>query len=451
MASALEEAGYEVLTAGSGAAARQTLEEGGVDLLVLDLQLHDTGGAAWVQSLQREDRSVPFVVVTGQGDEKVAVSVMKQGALDYVMKDTAMLDLLPEVVGRALRQLEQARQLTQAQASLRESVERFSAAVRATNDGVWEWLIPEDRVYFSDRWKAILGFEPEAFPHHRSAWLERMYPEDRERLGRAQESCLAGAKSFSLEYRMRHRDGHDCWILCRALLDRDERGRPHRFTGAHTDITENKRLEQELLEISEREQRRIGQDLHDGLGQQLTAIELMCHSIKSDLEQDNPVQAAQLGRLSAFLRQAVTQTRSLAHGLTAFMLDASGLQAALVSLAERTSEVSRVRCRFEGVAPESLTDATIAGHLYRIAQEAVTNALRHGEPSEIVITLKETPFTIVLTVRDDGRGFAPGGRRAQGMGLQVMEHRARAVGADLVVDSRPAGGTVVQCIVHRRL
>src|SRR5690606_4683895 len=152
------------------------------------------------------------------------------------------------------------------------------------------------------------------------------------------------------------------WILCRALLDRDADGRPLRLTGAHTDITENKRLEQEILAISEREQRRIGQDLHDGLGQQLTAIELMLHTIRSDLEGDRPDVAGQLGQMSRFLRDAITQTRSLAHGLTAFMLDATGLQSALADLAERTSAVGRISCVFECPDQVTLEESSAAGH-----------------------------------------------------------------------------------------
>lgn len=449
MGECLRAEGYEVETAASGAAATAALKQRRPDLMLLDLNLRDVGGTALVEQVRVIAAGVPFVVVTGQGDQKIAIEVMKQGALDYVMKDTAMLDLLPEVVRRAFAVIGQERALLEAQARLRESVSRFATAVRATNDGVWEWQIPDERIYFSDRWKEILGYAPDELQDNRSEWIERVHPEDRDRLVKAKQVCLESGSSFKLEYRMRHRDGGYRWILCRALLDRDADGRPLRLTGAHTDITENKRLEQEILAISEREQRRIGQDLHDGLGQQLTAIELMLHTIRSDLEGDRPDVAGQLGQMSRFLRDAITQTRSLAHGLTAFMLDATGLQSALADLAERTSAVGRISCVFECPDQVTLEESSAAGHLYRIAQEAVGNALRHAQATKITIRLEQTASSVVLSVIDDGRGFARS-PSSGGIGLRVMEHRANAIGADLTVDRGPDAGVVVTCTLNRR-
>jgi signal transduction histidine kinase len=261
---------------------------------------------------------------------------------------------------------------------------------------------------------------------------------------------MSADTSFNIEYRMRHRDGSYRWILCRALLDRDGDNRPVRFIGAHTDITENKQLEEEILAISEREQRRIGQDLHDGLGQQLTAIELMTHLIKSDLDAVQPDLAAQMARLGSFLREAITQTRSLAHGLTAFMLDASGLQTTLADLAERTRSIGRVDCRFVCPEPVQVEDKVMAGHLFRIAQEAVNNALKHGGAGEIVLTLRGTPSALLLEIKDDGQGLPAQKRSGHGIGLQVMRHRANAIGADLSVTSAPGKGVTVSCTVHRQ-
>ena len=452
LAETLRAEGHEVETADSAASALEQLTRYRPDLMLLDLKLNDLGGPALVARLRQGPTRVPFVVVTGQGDEKVAVEVMKQGALDYVMKNTAMLDLLPEVVRRALSTIEQERALVSAQEDLRRSVERFAAAVRATNDGVWEWHLASGHCYFSDRWKEILGFAPDEIRDTLSEWLERVHPEDRERLSKAQDECLTGAAaSFSIEYRMQHRDGAYRWVLCRGLLDRDNAGQPVRFTGAQTDVTENKQLEEEILAISEREQRRIGQDLHDGLGQQLTAIELMAHSIRSDLETVRPDLAQQMARLSQFLREAIKQTRSLAHGLTAFVLDASGLPTTLADLAQRTTSLGRVQCRFECPSPVELSDAVVAGHLFRIAQESVANALRHSGATEILIRLVSTASLVVLEISDNGHGLQPRTRGGHGIGLQVMRHRANAIGAELTIASAPDAGVLVRCTLHRAL
>ncbi|MDO8544086.1 MAG: response regulator [Opitutaceae bacterium] len=453
MAESLRAEGFNVETANSGSAALAALERHTPDLMLLDLKMQDVGGQALVERLKRHHTPVPFLVVTGQGDEKVAVEVMKQGALDYVMKDTALIDLLPGVVRRALEAIARDRELTLTQESLRESESRFAAAVRATNDGVWEWLIPEHRVYFSARWKAILGFEPEEGPATVEQWRALVHPEDLERRDNAFREFLAGSGTiFSLENRLRHKNGSYRWLHARAVLERGRKGEPLRMTGAAADVTERKQLEKEILSISDREQRRIGQDLHDGLGQQLTATEFMAESLKADLvnlKDTRPDLLAQITRMGGFLREAITQTRALAHGLTAFMLDASGLHAAVAELVQRTNALGRLRCRFVCREPVLLQDSETAGHVYRIAQEAVANAVRHAAATEIVVTLTARGGHVVLKITDNGKGMPEAKKHGSGIGLQVMHHRANAIGAELTIESKRDKGVTVICRLRR--
>ena len=450
MAGALSAEGYEVATAGSGAEALAWLEKHTPDLMLLDLKMKDVGGQALVKRLKQHRTPVPFLVVTGQGDEKVAVDVMKQGALDYVMKDTGLIDLLPGVVKRAIEAIERDRQLTQTQASLQQSEARFAAAVRATNDGVWEWRIPDNGSYFSARWKAILGYEPHEIGDSRDEWRRRVHPQDAERVDKAFRDFLQNSTSnFSIEYRLQHKDGSYRWIHSRAILVRDETGQPLRMIDANADITERKQLEKELISISDREQRRIGQDLHDGLGQQLTAIEFMCQSLRADLKGASPEVREQVSALSAFLRQAITQTRALAHGLTAFMLDASGVQGALAELVESTNNLGRAKCRFVCPAAVRVKDTETAVHLYRIAQEAIGNALKHAAATEIVVSLVERNGIVTLKIADDGNGLPKSDGRPRGVGMQVMQHRASTIGAELAVTSKRGKGVTVTCTLKQ--
>jgi PAS domain S-box-containing protein len=435
--------GYIVSTASSGANALSRLAESTPDLMLLDLQMRDVGGTTLIKRLQRAEAPVPFIVVTGQGDEKVAVEVMKQGALDYVMKDTGLLDLLPTVVRRALVAVERERTLAEAQT-------RLAAALRATNDGVWEWQIKQDRVYRSARWKAILGYQPDEIPDGYAEWEQRIHPDDRLRFTKAREAFFASDGTlFSIEYRLLHKDGAYRWILLRGFLERDAQGRPERFTGADTDVTERKQLEKEILRISDREQWRIGQELHDGLGQQLTAIELMCQSLREDLKNEQPDLAPQAERIGQFLRDAIGQTRSLAHGLTPFMLDAEGLRSALAELVQRTASIGRVKCRFVCLTPVLPTDAEAAGHLFRIAQEAVNNALKHADATEITVTLSSEEGAVTLRIEDDGKGLPKTRRRKDGIGLLVMRHRANTIGAELTLNSKPGSGVTVLCTLRK--
>jgi signal transduction histidine kinase len=260
------------------------------------------------------------------------------------------------------------------------------------------------------------------------------------------------AATLSIEYRLRHRDGSYRWIHSRAVLERDESGRPVRMIGAASDITERKQLEKELISISDREQRRIGQDLHDGLGQQLTAIEFMCQSVLSDLKQADPELREQVSAMGAFLRQAVQQTRALAHGLTAFMLDAAGLQGAVAELVDATNKLGRVRCELICPAAVRVKDAETAVHLYRIAQEAIGNALKHAQATEVVVTLVERAGNVILKIADDGRGLPkPRNGSDDGVGLHVMQHRAATIGAQCTIESKRGKGVVVTCTLHQNV
>lgn len=324
MAETLRGHGYHVITADSARATRTALERDRPDLMLLDLKLKDSSGPALVAELQRDNARVPFVVVTGQGDESVAVEVMKQGALDYVIKDARLLDMLPAVTQRAL------------------------AAV-------------------------------------------------------AQERALAAAQ------------------------------------------TEHRRLEREILAAGERERHTIGADLHDNLGQQLTALELMCTAAKEEAAKV-PALAKRLDAMGRMLREAITQTRFLARGLVPVGDEPDALQIGLAELAGRTNALGRVRFHFVSPEPIALSDPSVSGHLYRIAQEAVNNAVKHARAKNVTIRLVRDARQLVLEIADDGAGL-PKTRTSDrtGLGVGIMQHRARVIGAELTINSKRGEGVVVHC------
>lgn len=326
MAETLREQGYRVTTAGSAKTAHTSLAHDMPDLMILDLKLRDGSGPALVAELQRDNARVPFVVVTGQGDEKVAVEVMKQGALDYVIKDARLLDVLPAVTQRALASI-------------------------------------------------------------------------------AQEKALAAAQA------------------------------------------EHKRLEREILAVGERERHSIGADLHDNLGQQLTALELMCTAVKEDAA-EQPTLAKRLDAMGKMLREAISQTRFLARGLVPVGEEPDALQIGLTELAERTNALGRMHCRVDSPQPIAIRDPFVAGHLYRIAQEAVNNAVKHSRATHIVIRLVHEGSKLVLEISDDGAGLTkPRSGQSSGLGLGIMQHRARVVGAELTVESKRGEGVAVRCVL----
>ena len=215
------------------------------------------------------------------------------------------------------------------------------------------------------------------------------------------------------------------------------------FTGFVRDITERKRLEQEILEISNREQRRIGQDLHDGLCQELAGIQLMAEVLQQDLRSKRD--STQAGKIADSVRRAISHTRMLARGLSPVEVENNGLMSALHELAQNTAALFHIECVFDCPAPVLVRDNAAATHLYRIAQEAINNAVKHGRARRIIIRLTREGEIVRLTVQDDGNGFQPPAPGHHGMGLQIMKYRSEVIGAKLRVAPGAERGTVVTC------
>ena len=239
------------------------------------------------------------------------------------------------------------------------------------------------------------------------------------------------------------------WLLdsLRALL-RDLEERVQLRTAALTlQMAERARLEREVLEISEREQRRIGHDLHDGLGQHLTGTALAGKVLGDRLADQSLPEAGAAARLVGLIEDAIELTRGLARGLSPVALEDDGLMMACHELAVQTSERFQLDCRFSCEPPVILDDPVAAAHLYRIAQEATNNAVRHGRPSSIQITLSREDGRVTLVIADDGAGLSTATAQGprQGLGLRIMAHRASLLGASFEVGRVEAGGTRVRC------
>jgi PAS domain S-box-containing protein len=210
-------------------------------------------------------------------------------------------------------------------------------------------------------------------------------------------------------------------------------------------VIERKRLEKEILEASEQEQRRIGQDLHDGLSQHLTGVAFLTKGLAQKLEAKSKMQAAEAAKIAHLINQAIVQTRDLARGLYPVNLEATGLGAALQALADEAANIFKVSCRFQWDDSILIRDNSKATHLYYIAREAINNAIKHGKAQAVVIGLARVKDRVTLTVKDDGIGLPEKLERTKGMGLHTMNYRARMIGASLAVHRDPAGGTVVTC------
>lgn len=214
-------------------------------------------------------------------------------------------------------------------------------------------------------------------------------------------------------------------------------------------IAETQQLEKTILEISDRERESIGQDLHDGLCQQLVGAAFGANLLLDKLTSDPGSCGGDAARIVDLIDDSITQARNLARGLYPVRLETEGLEMAVRELASGMSRRFETPCAVECLAPVTTSKAGSDIHLYRIAQEAIVNAAKHANARQIVLSLSSVNGRLTLIVRDDGAGIGKDPVNPDGMGLRIMEYRARMIGADFRIQTPVGGGTEVVCVVDQ--
>jgi PAS domain S-box-containing protein len=296
---------------------------------------------------------------------------------------------------------------------------------------------------------------PTPYRENHDAYLQRFHETGEPRILNSPRELLAKRKdgsTFPIDLSVTQVDHSEC------------------FTGIIRDISDRKLLQRHILEISSEEQRRIGRELHDGTGQELTGLSLIAGTLLDLVEAapevnldgqtvrqiDEPAFLRICGtirKLNQKLADTNRHVHQLSHGIMPVQIDAEALQSSLTELAVSTNMPPTVSCRFNCPQPVRISNNTTATHLYRIAQEAVNNALRHSQANEICITLRQSDDELILEVSDDGIGIdevysrVAAAREDHGMGLRTMQYRAGMLGGTLQIQRRETGGTQVRCSV----
>jgi PAS domain S-box-containing protein len=310
-------------------------------------------------------------------------------------------------------------------------------------------LGPDQTILFANSaLEAMFGYGPGELIGQKAAVLNAWPPEETARFNEAVVRATQGGGTWSGEYQNRRKDGTIFTSeSCVSTLDLG--GKVH-YVSVQQDITDRKRLERQILEISDREQARIGQDIHDGLCQNLVSLAFDANSLEQQLAAQSRPEAKTARRLADFLDQAIGESRQLSRGLFPMRLGREGLVPALDELAKATRDRFKLRCRFASKEPVVVENTAMATHLYRIAQEAVNNAIKHSRARTISIRLIGREGALELSVEDDGVGLSSLQRKqATGMGLHIMEYRARTIGGTLDIGPGRPSGTVVSCCVPR--
>jgi len=376
----------------------------------------------------------------------------------------------------------------QAQEALRQSEHRYRCFVQNFQGIVYQGRLNFVPIFFHGAVEKITGYRAEEFTAGNPRWDQIIHPDDLTLVMETGKGLFARpGYATQREYRIVRRDKQVRWIHELIQSVRDDSRQTILVQGVIHDITDRKRMEEdlqkhrenletlvqartteltkanqqlrdeiarrrlledELLGVIERERQRTGRELHDSIGQQLSGIAFMIEVLREKLTgRSCAEESSYIERIAACVNQATEQTRILARGLHPIDLNGDGLAAALEALAANTQQLFCVSCTARCEQAVSVRDAPVAIHFYRIAQEAITNAVKHGKARHLEIRLGVQDGRLKLTVENDGLDFPTGSTHDKGMGLRIMRHRAEMIGSSLDVRRGDNGGTIVTCVV----
>ena len=331
------------------------------------------------------------------------------------------------------------------QAILRESERKLRLISENATDAIFAFDMKRRAVYANSAVTELTGYTVAEIQER--GFINWIHPDDQNQMLKLWEALYEGNGYSEVEFRLVTKSGQKKWCSSTWGPLYDEHGRQIGVQGRERDVTLRKQLESELLEISGTERRRIGHELHDGLGQYLAGIAFRAKALEQRLSIAGSPDAQDAKELVSLMNQAISQTRNLARGMAPVDVEASGLAAALQNLASETKHFFNCRCEVHCPNSDLQVDARSGLELYRIAQEAIHNAVRHGEATCIEIKLRVHDQMLCLALSDNGTGFELANIESSGMGLRLMNYRARSVGGSVKVSSRQGKGTTVNCVV----
>ncbi len=420
---------------------REALRTSPPDMVLADYTLPGFDGLAALRIVLEHSPDIPFIFVSGSLGEERAIEALKSGATDYVLKDR--LQRLPAVVRRALTEANDRRERRLAEAALEKQRLLLSTLIDTLPEMVFATDTQGQLTVVNRALLDMLGKKREAVLGQR---LSAVWPEEiiADIEAQSTHTLRSGRSITDQERAWISSEGTVRWLTATHVALRD-RGAVTGLVGTMREVTNQKELEQEILEISNREQRRLGSDLHDGLGQELTGLSLLLKGLEVQLSREAPQYRLQVSKISDLLARTIQSTRSLARGLAPVNLERGGLSEALKHLVARCTDMYSMQCTFtNGAVKLPDLEEGAATHLYRIAQEASTNAARYAHANSIVIDLRTAGRKLQLSIADDGIGLSAGLAQGQpGMGLKIMEYRARMLGGTINFEEPGVGTKIV--------
>lgn len=481
---ALERAGFQVYFERVETAENLTeaLNRQEWDVVIADYVMPGFDGLSALALVKSRGFDLPFIIVSGHITDDTAVAAMKAGAHDYVMKDN--LTRLAPAVERELRDSEVRNARKQAEKKLWEEHAFRQAIENSIPSGIAVVNLDGRQTYVNPAFCEMVGFDESELIGAKPPFV--YWPdEDLDAITAMLTGVIDGhaaTDGFELRYCRKNGERFDVLILVTPL--RDGYNNVNGWLSSITDITrikqaesalrrsheeletrvrertaalskansqlqaamlERQRLEHELLEITEKERRRIGLDLHDDLGQRLSGVALMVKGLQLKLAKQGSGDAREAGKIHKLIEEAMAHASDVAHDLATLDFHGKALPDALRQLSQHAKASFGISCRFQSDKNIPPLEGNVVRQLYKITQEALTNAIKHGKAKRVTVALEMDGDKLLLTVRNNGMPFPSVVTRNAGMGLRIMNYRANLVEATVEIKPGKPDGTVVAC------
>jgi two-component system sensor histidine kinase UhpB len=421
------------------------------DIIISDYVLPHFSGLEALRLIRQKELDIPCIVVSGRITDETAVSAMKAGARDYIMKDN--LKRLGAAIERELAETEARRERKKAQDQLQEVSEKLYLVTETIQDAFWMSSPADGAIaYLSPAFEEIWGRSRLWFQRLPQSLSDTIHPEDCQQYAESSRKHAEG-KDYTVEYRILRPDGSVRWIYDRGYPIYGEDGQVVMMTGVARDITPQKLAESNLksaesnlrnmanrlVRLQEEERRNIARELHDQVGQSLTGLKLMINqAMRSPKENANSV----LSEAQLVVTELIRQVREMSLTLRPSMLDDLGLLPTLLWHIERYTSQTGIKVNFEHQGLQRTFGPEMGTAAYRIIQEALTNVARYARVSEVSVQISADDDAISLIVEDFGRGFDLSKvSTKESAGISGMRERAQLLGGSLVIKTSPGTGT----------
>lgn len=423
------------------------------DIVLLDLTLPDSKGVDSVVTLDSLLPRTPIVVFSGLSTIEIAIESISLGAQDYLIKGEFDEKLLTKSIQYSI---ERKRTIEK----LRESNERYEFVNKATQDTIWEWNYHTNEGRWGEGFIKTFGYSKDKLKYGENWVNDYIHPFDKEEVIRRIQSCIeSGLENWQDEYRFRCADGSYKYVYDRGFILFDKEGRPYRMIGAMSDVTEKRKLEEEIIiqqlkqqklitevtiQAQEKERNELGRELHDNINQILATVRMYIGLVKSS----GNIPKDLMEKCHDYISEAMEEIRQLSHSLVAPSLGDIGLKEALLELAEETNLIRglQVHVSIDENYDRLEIDKNKELMFYRIAQEQLNNIIKYAKASKVIITLKTDGNNLILSVADNGVGFDPT-QKAKGIGLKNIGSRVEFYSGNMNIISAPGEGCVLEIFV----